>query len=121
MITDDHEYLTVREAADLLRVSVPTIRRWIASGRLPADRPGVRTLRVKRSALNRLNGESGARRSPRTRAPVDRQNERIANMERVLADIERVNRAILARRGGRPLPSSVPLIRQARRERARHL
>jgi excisionase family DNA binding protein len=121
MITHDHEYLTVREAAELLRVSVPTIRRWIASGRLPADRPGVRSLRVRRSSLKRLNGETGGRQSPHTQAPVDSQNERIANMEQVLADIETVNRAILARRGGKPLPSSVPLIRQARRERARHL
>lgn len=58
MITHDHEYLTVREAADLLRVSVPTIRRWIASGRLRAVRPGGRTVRVPRSEA--LNGRPGA-------------------------------------------------------------
>lgn len=121
MITHDHEYLTVREAADLLRVSVPTIRRWIAAGRLPADRPGVRSLRIKRSTLNRLNRKVSAGQSERTSHRPETREQAGADIEALLTDIEEVNRAILARRGGRPLPSSVPLIRRARRERANRL
>lgn len=44
------ELLTVRETASLLRVSPITIRRYIASGRLPAERVG-RGIRVRREAI----------------------------------------------------------------------
>jgi excisionase family DNA binding protein len=43
-------YLTVSEAALRLRVSEPTIRRWIARGHLPARRFG-RTLRIPSQAV----------------------------------------------------------------------
>lgn len=33
-----------REAAEALRVSVPTVRRWIKSGRLPAFKEGNRVI-----------------------------------------------------------------------------
>jgi excisionase family DNA binding protein len=39
-ITLAHEYLTVHEAATILRVSVPTIYRRCADGRLPHIRVG---------------------------------------------------------------------------------
>ena len=45
------DLLTVREAAALLRVTKPTIRRWIAEGRLPASRIG-RGFRLDRSRLS---------------------------------------------------------------------
>jgi excisionase family DNA binding protein len=38
--------LTIREAAQLLRVSQRTIRRWIADGRLPASRLSSRLIRI---------------------------------------------------------------------------
>lgn len=38
--------ISIREAADLLGVSVDTIRRRIADGSLPAERVGPRLLRV---------------------------------------------------------------------------
>jgi excisionase family DNA binding protein len=44
------ELLTVKETANLLRVSPITIRRYIASGRLPAERVG-RGIRVRRKAI----------------------------------------------------------------------
>jgi excisionase family DNA binding protein len=49
----DHELLTIAEAADLLRVDRSTIRRWIASGRLNADRYGARSIRIPRTELLR--------------------------------------------------------------------
>jgi excisionase family DNA binding protein len=33
---DEHEMLTAQEAAELLRVDVRTVRRWIGEGTLPA-------------------------------------------------------------------------------------
>lgn len=47
------EYLTVKETAVLLRVSPITVRRYIASGKLPAERVG-RGIRVRREAIGEL-------------------------------------------------------------------
>jgi excisionase family DNA binding protein len=41
-------YLTLAEAAAVLRVSRTTIWRWIADGRLPAYRAGRRAIRIRR-------------------------------------------------------------------------
>lgn len=46
-------YLTVAEAAELLRCSPQTIRRLVRAGRLPALRLG-RDLRISREALAAL-------------------------------------------------------------------
>ncbi len=47
------DLLTVRETADLLRVSQLTVRRYIAAGRLPAVRVG-RNIRIDRAEIGRL-------------------------------------------------------------------
>lgn len=44
------EFLTVKETAQLLRVSPITVRRYIASGQLAADRVG-RGIRIRREAI----------------------------------------------------------------------
>lgn len=47
--------LTATEAAELLRVSTRTLRRWIASGALPAYRVGPRgPIRCRRRDVERL-------------------------------------------------------------------
>jgi excisionase family DNA binding protein len=48
----DH-LLTVAEAAEILRVSVITIRRWLSSGKLAARRAG-RKLLIERAAVEQL-------------------------------------------------------------------
>ena len=50
-------YLTVNEAASLLRVSDLTVRRWICSEKLPATRVG-RLVRIKPSDLEELTRPS---------------------------------------------------------------
>lgn len=41
----EHQFLTLEEAADFLRTSVPTLRRWTAAGKVPrAAAPGRRPL-----------------------------------------------------------------------------
>lgn len=47
--TDD--LLTIAEAADLLRVSTVTIKRWLKQGRLPAYHVGPRAIRLRRADL----------------------------------------------------------------------
>src|SRR5688500_8017186 len=50
----DEEYLTVAEAATLLRVATSTIRRWIRAGDGPAHRLGSRRVALRRADLARL-------------------------------------------------------------------
>lgn len=51
-------YLSVREVAATFRVSTKTVRRWIASGALPATRLG-RDWRLARSDLHALAQRRG--------------------------------------------------------------
>lgn len=48
------EWLSLQQAAALYGVSVDTLRRRIAEGRLPASRFGVRLIRVRVEDLERL-------------------------------------------------------------------
>jgi excisionase family DNA binding protein len=121
---DELDLLTLPEAAKLLKVSVVTLRRWIKQGRLPAYHVGPRKVRIKRHDLTKAF-------TPTAQEEVSTMPERI--MVRPLTDAEvsqglaalkeadAVIEAIRERRGGQPLDSSVPLIRQARETRAKHL
>ena len=40
-------YLSLEDAAEVMSVSVKTIRRWIAAGTLPAYRCGKRAIRIR--------------------------------------------------------------------------
>ena len=60
---------TVQEAADYLKVSTKTIRRYITQGLVEADRVGPRLIRVNLASLDNLGrslqylgGEDGDRR-----------------------------------------------------------
>lgn len=52
------EYLTVRQAAELARITTGTIHRWLKTGKLPRHNAG-RAVRVKRSDLERLLATGG--------------------------------------------------------------
>ena len=70
MLPTSHTLLTVQEAATKLRVSKPTIYRWIASGDLPSIRYGREraagdtrrggAIRIPRAAVAELLRESAA-------------------------------------------------------------
>lgn len=49
------EWLSLQQAALLFGVSVDTLRRRIAAGRLPASRFGARLIRVRVKDLERLH------------------------------------------------------------------
>jgi len=46
-----HQLLTVREVADLLRVDVVTVRRWLKAGKLKGFKLGWKSWRVWRKDL----------------------------------------------------------------------
>jgi excisionase family DNA binding protein len=50
----ENEWLTVREAAEYLNVSTKTIRNYIKSGRLEAERQGPKLIFIHIEALDRL-------------------------------------------------------------------
>jgi excisionase family DNA binding protein len=52
VLSDD--YISVQEAADDLKVAKSTVRRWIASGDLPAYRVGKRKIALKRADVAAL-------------------------------------------------------------------
>ena len=56
--TRDAEMLTVKEAADLLRVNVKTVYLEIAAGRLPHVQLGRRVIRIPRAVIASLISKS---------------------------------------------------------------
>lgn len=52
--TPARRLVSLPEAADILGLSVKTVRRYIASGDLDAVRLGSRTIRIKTESLDRL-------------------------------------------------------------------
>jgi excisionase family DNA binding protein len=48
------EWVTVQEAADLKKISVWTLRRYITQGRIQAERIGPRLIRVNLASLENL-------------------------------------------------------------------
>ena len=60
----DEGFYTVAEVAHALRVSVPTVWRWVHSGRLPAYRVGQRRIRIRRSDLGSVISPVKAKPAP---------------------------------------------------------
>jgi excisionase family DNA binding protein len=81
--------LTPSQVAEELGVTVRTVQRWIAGGRLPADRIGGR-MRVSRSSLSAVVDE--ASRSPAARPPIGRLL--IANRGEIAARVARTARSL---------------------------
>jgi excisionase family DNA binding protein len=120
----------VQEAAATLKVNPETVRRHIAAGRLPAVRIG-RRVRIEKAALEALaapiapravapgsspNSTSTGLRPPSRPSPLT--EEQIRTRQQAIAGSKELQRRMLARRGGEPLPPSWPLIRVARDERS---
>ena len=128
MITQEPEYYTVQEAAELLRVSKPTIRRWIQAGTLRADRIGARTLRIRRDDLRRTVGAKPATKP--AKSPLEGLVPAVGRLDgrkfpQFLSDnpmplsewLDRSKKDLaeqLRKRGGVPFPSSVDAINEAR-------
>jgi excisionase family DNA binding protein len=63
-------WLTLAEIAAELRMHPATIRLWISRGHLNATRPGRRKLLVRRSELDRMLAEPGAKRPGQLRVEL---------------------------------------------------
>jgi excisionase family DNA binding protein len=131
MVTEtEHELLTIREAAEVLRVSEVTISRWIKQGRLPALRVGPRAIRIRRDDLDKVvtpapeSADSDST-SVRTVYGLDLRpltEEEIAQQLGALRAAQELSDRILARRGGIPFPdSTAEIIAEERRKRSEQL
>jgi excisionase family DNA binding protein len=124
----DADLLTIEEAARLLKVSAVTIHRWLKQGRLPAYRLGPRYVRIRRADLatvltptRREEAEAMGETMPiqaKLRV-MPLSSEEVRRMGDFLDQSQALIDRIRARREGRPLPSSWPLIRKAREERSK--
>lgn len=56
-----HEFLTLGEVANHLRVDTKTVRRWVSGGILPAIKIGTQTVRIRRRDLLELLSKSRTR------------------------------------------------------------
>jgi excisionase family DNA binding protein len=128
MHATDEEYLTVAEAATLLRVAPSTIRRWIREGDVPAHRIGRRRLALKRTDLSNLITPARVHSEPvRYQTDIEKIKARKLTPEekrRGLEAMERLrklNEEIMARRGGVPFRNSLEIIHEMREERDRQL
>jgi excisionase family DNA binding protein len=128
MPTLDEEYLTVSEAAALLRVAPSTIRRWIREGDLPAYRVGKRRVGLLRADLETLvtparpvsepiHEETDIEHIKQRRLTPEEVQQGIAAMERLLKHRDE----IYANRGGKPFRPVQEIIDEMREERTRQL
>jgi excisionase family DNA binding protein len=124
----DEEYVTVAEAATLLRVAPSTVRRWIRDGDVPAYRIGRRRVALKRDDLSNLI--TPARPGMETSSEVvgdERWEPRRLTPEEQQQALEALDRAqrhaeeTRARRGGKLFPPSWITINEQRDERTRQL
>jgi excisionase family DNA binding protein len=128
----DRDFYSVAEAAKQLAVGRSTIWRWIEAGKLPAYRVGPKNIRIKRQDLEKVIQPARANRSEvgamsqttsiytTLQIPPLTEEERERGLQ-ALEELKALRREMLQRRGGKPFPSSVELIREMREERSRHL
>ena len=119
------EYVSVAEAASLLKVNRSTIRRWITEGKLPAFRIGERRLALRRTdvanlirpthpvlAANAVLLPAVLTRQHMTPAEQQQAREAVLASRRLLAEQR-------AARAGQPFaPGSVELLGELREERS---
>lgn len=125
----DEDYLTVAEAAALLRVAPSTTRRWIREGDLPAYRLGQRRVGLQRHDLSQL--VKSVRTDKALNHDAEDDLERIKSrkltpeeVERRLVAFERAQQhreELRAQRDGMLFPDSVEVIHRMREERTRQL
>lgn len=124
------EYLTVSEAAALLRVAPSTIRRWIRAGQISAYRLGPRRIFLRRADLFELvapvspgAGGIGTVMAANSANGAGRKltAEEVRRGLEALARARRLREKITARRGGELFPSSWETLNEMRDERSRQL
>ncbi len=118
----EERYVSVAQAAELLRVSRSTLWRWISQGDLPAYRFGHRRVLIKQNDLERLlapvatkKGGTIDQREPVQSLPMS--STEAADQLTVVEGARALQDRLLARRGGVLFPPSSDDLRELRDER----
>ena len=132
MAVDQDDFVTISEAAKALRVSVPTIKRWLKDGRIPAYHLGPRYIRIRRTDLTRVLTPMREEVSPTPERPVRElapipttlivrplTPAQIAQLDKAIQGTQEVIDMIRMRRNGEPLSPSWPILREIREDRAK--
>ena len=124
----DEDFVTVAEAATLLRVAPSTVRRWIREGDVPAHRIGRRRVALRRADLARLitpaRPTAEINGNPAASEPVVGRRLTPAEKARALEAMDRLKelrKRTSEERGGKLFPSSRETINEMRDERTRQL
>jgi excisionase family DNA binding protein len=124
----DEEFLTVAEAAKLLRVAPSTVRRWIREGDVPAHRIGRRRVALRRADLARLitpaRPAADATDNVAVNEPVVGRRLTPEEKARALEAMDRAQalaKRTFEERGGKLFPPSWITINEQRDERTRQL
>jgi len=119
----DEVYYTIREAANHLRVAESTVWRWVDRGLMPAYRLPGRRLRLKKEDVEMAVKPTQEQRpqAPDWRQWVTERHGGRIPLDELMARVEEHKQKMVARRRGKPLPSSVDDIRAARGEWGRRL
>ena len=124
----DEDFVTVAEAATLLRVAPSTVRRWIRDGDVPAHRIGRRRVALRRADLARLitparpTAETNG--NPAAAEPVVGRRLTPEEKARALEAMDRLKelrKRTFEERGGKLFPPSWETINEKRDERTRQL
>jgi len=124
----DEDYVTVSEAATLLRVAPSTVRRWIREGDVPAYRIGRRRVALRRTDLSALVTPTSAATGTVGKLAGDEELKfrRLTPEEKqraldAMARAQELSKRTLAERGGRLFSPSWEIINEQRDERTRQL
>jgi excisionase family DNA binding protein len=122
--TSFDDLISVREAAQLLRVSESTVWRWISDGTIRSHRVGKKRVYLKRSELERVvspaprrGGLSDTDRKRLNAVPMSNPDPNVDPVALARA----LHEKYLAEHGGVFMPDSADLINEAREERSREL
>lgn len=132
MAVDQDDFVTVSEAAKALGVSVPTIKRWLKNGRIPAYHLGPRFIRIRRADLTRVLTPVREEVIPMPERPVRElapipttlivkplTAAQIAQLDEAIQGTQEAIDLIRMRRNGEPLAPSWPILHEIREERAK--
>ena len=120
----EHDLKSVREAAELLRVSESTVWRYSAQDMLPAYRVGKKRVMFRRQDLEALLTRLRGRKEPmatKTKLRLIPISEGTGSRVDALTRARALQAEILARRGGVPVSDSWEDINDAREERTADL
>jgi len=123
MIRED--YVSVDQAAELLKVSKSTLWRWITQGDVPAYRFGRRRVLLKRKDLDRLIAPAHKEKGGRTATEQDKLSPLTeAEQKAGLAALEKLRalqEEMLRRRGGILFHNAAEDLHELREQRTREL